>query len=417
MSDPVKRRRFVQGVSGGLAIAVAGCLGGNGEGNGNGNDEHDDHGSDDGDHDHGETGDGEGSEGFAYAFAPDAVAIVDPDEGEVVDVLTDGIDGRDWGDTQITHDYAQIFAIDDSLNQVLVIDTDSREIVSEVDIGPGATHIYHPNDDEIWAHADDEGTFYVIDTDSHDVAETVDAGLEGEGHGKLLYHEDFGSTGYATNVNDPAVHVIDLEAYERSDSIELGDEGGTHYKAYSPQNGLAYFEYGDVTAVVDTDANEIVDELDFSGGMYLTPDEERMGVLDGDEIRVLDVTDDDNEEIGSISIDGGPDALRYYEADGTLYGFTANTMTPEAVVVDLDELEEVTRLDAGDIVRPDDAHHLHRSGVSGGGYFFTPADADGTVAVIDMTERELVEQVEVGDGVDTVQYVGDSGTGYTGRTR
>ncbi|RQG89200.1 hypothetical protein EA462_12605 [Natrarchaeobius halalkaliphilus] len=419
MTTPVKRRRFVQTLGTGTVIAGAGCLGGsgdgNGDGNGNGNDDHDH-----GDHENGDDdpeGDAEGSEGLAYAFAPNTIAIIDPETGDVVDEITDGIDGNEWGDPQITHDLTQIFVIEGSLNQVLVIDTDSREIVSEVDIGPGATHIYHPNDDEIWAHADDEGTFYVIDTDSHDVVETVEAGLEGEGHGKLLYHEDFGSMGYATNVNDPVAHVIDLGEYDRPDSIELGEDGGTHYKAYAPQNGLAYFEYSDVTAAVDVDADEVVDELEFSGGMYLTPDEERMGVLDGDEIRFIDVTDEENEEIGSVTVDGGPDALRYYESDGTLYGFTANTMTPESVVIDVDELEEVGRLDAGDIERPDGAHHLHRSGVSGDEYFFTPAEADGTVAVIDMAERELIGTVEVEDGVGTVQYVGDTGTGYTGGIR
>ncbi|ELY96687.1 hypothetical protein C482_14971 [Natrialba chahannaoensis JCM 10990] len=397
-------------MGGGFVVALAGCLSDDDENGGENGDE-----TGNGD----ENGDanGDGSEGLAYAFAPNQIAIIDPAEGEVVDEITDGIEDNEWGDPQLTHDYSQIFALEGSRNQVLVIDTESREVVSEVDIGPGATHIYHPSDDEIWAHADDEGRFYVIDTESHEVIETVTAGLDNEGHGKLLYHEDFGSMGYATNVNDPVAHVIDLDDYDRPDSIELGEEGGTHYKAYGPQNGLAYFEYGDVTAVVDTETDEVVDELDVSGGMYLTPDEELMGVLDGDLIRFLDVTNEDSEEVGSVEIDGGPDALRYYEADGTLYGFTANTMTDEAVVINVDEFEEVTRLDAGAIERPEDAHHLHRSGVAGDEFFFTPAEADGTVAVIDMAEQELITQVDVEDGVDTVQYIGDTGTGYTGGIR
>ncbi|WP_394295600.1 YncE family protein [Natrialba asiatica] len=102
--------------------------------------------------------------------------------------------------------------------------------------------------------------------------------------------------------------------------------------------------------------------------------------------------------------------MEYYEADDddTLYGFTANTTTPEAAVIDIDDLSVVGRIDAGSIEQPADAHSLHRSAVSGDGYFFTPADADGTVAVIDMAARELIEHVPVEEGVGAVQYVPES---------
>ncbi|MFC4438936.1 MULTISPECIES: beta-propeller fold lactonase family protein [Natrialbaceae] len=402
MNRRVKRRRFVQVLGGGLTVGVAGCTG---------DDDDDDEGHDDHDHDEDDETDGEsgeGSEGLAYAFGPNTIALIDPSEGEVVDEITDGVDGYEYGDAVVTNDGTQLFVIEETLGQVLVIDLEAREIAAEVAMGPDGTHMYHPNDDEMWAHSDAEGTFYVIDTAEHEVIETVDAGLEGEGHGKLLYHQDFGDVGYGTNVNDPTAHVIDLNEYERTDSIELGEEGGTHYKVYSPQNGLAYFEYEDVTPVIDVESDEVVDELDVAGGMYLTPDEERLGIVADDEIHFFDATSDDTEEVGSVAVEGGPDALEYYEGEDGIYGFTANTMDSDTVVIDVDDLEEVDRIDAGDIERPEDAQHLHRSGVSGDGYFFTPAEADGTVAVIDMAERELIEHVPVEDGVDTVQYVPES---------
>ena len=409
MEPPVDRRRFVQLVSGGVAVGLAGCVGDDGE-NGDDDSPTDDGSSDDGT-------ESTSSEGLVYAFAPNTIAIIDPEAGEIVDEITEGIDGNGWGDPRVTSDHEQLFVIEDTLGQVLVIDTESREVVSEIDIGPDPTHMYHPTDDEMWAHSDEEGAFYVIDTTSHDVVDVVESGLEAEGHGKLLYHPDFGSKAYATNVNDPAALIIDVAEYERTGYVELGNDGGTHYKAYSPQNGLAYFEYGDTTAVVDVETDEIVDELDFSGGMYLTPDEELLGVLDGDVVRFLDVTDEESEEIGSVDVGDGPDALRYYDADGTRYGFTANTMNDQAAVIDIDDLEVVETLEIGDIERPDDAPFLHRTGVAGDGYFITPAEADGTVAVIDMDALELLEQVDVEEGVDTVQYVGDSGVGYTGAIR
>ncbi|OIB55990.1 hypothetical protein [Natrialba sp. SSL1] len=417
MDPSTDRRRFVQAMGGGFVVALAGCLsdddengaenGGDGTGNG------DDNGNGDGD------GDGDGSEGLVYAFAPNTIAIIDPENGAVVDEITDDLDDEGWGDPRITADYSEIYVIRESPSQVLVIDTDGREIVDEVDIGPGPTHMYHPNDDEMWVHSDDEGMFYVIDTDSHEVTDIVESGLENEGHGKLLYHEDFGSMGYATNVNDPGAPVIDLENYERSDFIEFDDDDqGTHYKAYSPETGLAYFEFGDETVVVDTEDDDIVDTLEFSGGMYLSPDEQVLGFLDGDSIRFIDATSEDSEELGVVDVGEGPDALRYHESeDGTLYAATAHTHTDEASIIDVDELAVVETVDVGDIVRPEGAHHFHRSGVAGGDYFITPADEDGIIAIVDMEAQEVVDHVEVEEGVDTVQYVGDSGVGYSSRLR
>ncbi|AGB38392.1 beta-propeller fold lactonase family protein [Natronococcus occultus] len=414
MDRSVKRRRFVQVAGTGLAVGLAGCAGDNGE--------DDDTGDDDAGDDHEDDGD-EASEdveeGLIYAFAPETIAVIDPEDGEVVDEITEGLDDEGWGDPRITADYDEIYVIRESPSQVLVIDTAAREIVDEIDIGPDGTHMYHPNDDEMWAHSDEEGTFYVIDTDSHEVTEIVESGLETEGHGKLLYHEDFGSMGYATNVNDPGAPVIDLENYERSDFIEFENEDeGTHYKAYAPETELAYFEFGDETVVVDTESDEVVDTLDFAGGMYLSPDEDVMGVLDGNEIRFLDATSEDSEELAVVEVDEGPDALRYHESeDGTLYAYTAHTQADEASVIDVEAGEVVETVEIGDIERPEGADHLHRTAVAGGGYFVSPADADGTVAVVDMEAQEAVDQVEVGEGVDTVQYVGDSGTGYTGSLR
>ena len=412
------RRRFIRWGAAGLAVGLAGCLG-------DGDDEGEPSGDDDtgngGDTGNGDDGNGEAEidEGALYAFAPNTIAVIDPDEGEVIEEITDGLSDEEWGDPQIAHDHSQLFVVRESPSQVLVIDTATHEIVSEVDIGPDPTHMYHPTDDEIWAHSDDEGTFYVIDSKSHDVIEIVESGLDAEGHGKLLYHEDLGGVGYATNVNDPGLPVMDLDAYERTDFVEFGEEGGTHYKAYGPQNGLVYGEFGDETVVVDSETDEVVDRLDFSGGMYLGPGEDLLGVLDGDTIRFLDVTDDEHEEVGTVELeDAGPDALRYHEAeDGTLYAITANTMNDRAPVIDVDEFEVVDELDVGDIVRPEGAPFLHRTGVIHDGQFATPADDGGTVSIVDVERREVVAEVEIEEGVDTVQFVGDSGTGYTGRIR
>ena len=415
----MSRRREVLGSLGGFTVfSLAGCLG-DSENASTDDDDHLGHnGGDSHDGDDRNEPDVPTGEGLVYAFAPNTIAVIDPEEAEVVTEISDGFTDESWGDPQITHDFSQVFIVRESPSQVVAIDTSTHQILAEIDIGPGPTHIYHPNDAEIWAHADGEGTFYVIDVATHSVIETVESGLDAEGHGKLLYHDDFGDSGFATNVNDAGLPVIDLGAYERIDFIEFGEEGGTHYKAYGPQNGLVYAEFGDVTQVVDSETHEVVDELDFSGGMYLSPNRNLLGVLDGNTIQFVDVSNVEHDIVGSVAVEDGPDALRYYEGeDGTLYGFTAHTMDDRAAVIDIDAFEIIDELDVGDIERPEGARFLHRSGVAADGLFVTPAEADGFVALIDMQAREVIGHVDVEAGVDTVQIIGDSGTGYTGRTR
>lgn len=355
--------------------------------------------------------------GAVYAFGPNTVAVIDPGIQEIIREFTDEFTDEDWGDPQLTLDKTELYVIRGSPPQVVVFDTARHEIRDMIDIGPGGTHIYHPHPEEIWAHSDDEGRFYVIDTTEHAVVETVDAGRDGEGHGKLLYHPDFEKIGYGTNVNDPGLAIIDLTTYDRTGFIEFsGSADGTHYKAYSPHNELAYVEFGDATKIVDTTNDEVIGELPYAGGMYLTPQEERLSILDGDTIRILDVTNTESQEIESVSVEGGPDALRYYKTDeGSLYGITANTMNDQATVLDFESYSVINTLDIGDIERPDGAPFLHRTGMAADDLFVTPADADGTVALIDFSELSVLDHVPVEEGVDTVQIIADAGTGYTGR--
>ena len=396
-------RRQILAASGVFAAGLAGCLDGDS--------------SDDTGEDEEEPTDEPGSDGLLYAFSPDSVAVIDPDDGTVLEEITEGIADATWGDPQLTSDHSTCFVIEQSRSQVIVIDTDQRAVVDEVDVGPDATHSYLPRDGEIWVHSDAEGAFYVIDTEERSVSGIVEASLEGTGHGKLLAHEDLGGVGFGTNVDDPGLSVIDLEERERTAFIEFGDNGGTHYKAYSPESDLVYAEFGDETVVVDPEEETVVDQLPFSGGMYLTPDEQLLGVLDGDEVALVDATDTDSTVVDRIDVGGGPDALRFHDAGGTLYGVTANTQDDQAAILDINAGEVLERVDIGEMERPEDAPFLHRTGVAADGVFASPADADGTVALVDIEAMERTEHVEVAEGVDTLQFVADSGVGYTGRVR
>lgn len=417
--ETVRRRRFLASVGSGATVLATGCTG------------------DDGDDDASAANAGAadtpeptetasndtpaeapGSEGLLYAFAPDRAVIADPESGEIVEDITDAMDpdleDASWGDARQISDGSRLFVVEATGNRLGVIDLERREFLEWIGIGGGTTHAFNPVEGEIWAHADDEGRLYVVDTEALEVIEVVQSGLEVAGHGKLITHEDVFPTAFTTNTNDSFGHVVDLEAYERVDSMSVGEEGGTHYAMYAPENGLVYFERsgGDDMPYFDAETYEEVGRLDVDGGLSITPDREKLGIWDGDTVYFVDATNREGEILGSVELEGrGPDDLDYFESDGTLYAYTANTTSDEVSVIDVDEMTVVGHVPAGAIAQA--GGFLHRSGEYGGGYYFTTSGADGTVPVIDAPERELLHEMDVSEGVDTLRYVdGDAGAWY-----
>lgn len=105
MVSTVKRRRFVQAMSGGLAVSIAGCST-DAQDEDPENDSDDEQTQENGEDTETVTG---SNGGVAYAFGPNTIAIIDPAEGEVVDEITEGIDGYEWGDAVPTSDGSQLF--------------------------------------------------------------------------------------------------------------------------------------------------------------------------------------------------------------------------------------------------------------------------------------------------------------------
>lgn len=389
------RRTFVKTVAVGTIAGLAGCTGQDESGQ---------------DQTQTETtpsnGDDTSTENIIYAFSPNKITLIDPQNAEVIGELTDGIDGASWGDAFSSTDDGRLFVNEGSNAQILVIGSE-QQIETRLDVGPDPVHMYHPRENELWTHSDEEGAFYVIDMNEPTVMDKVVAAQENTAHGKLAYHDQLGDTGYATNTNDPGIHVVDLAAKEVTDFIETHDEGGTHAKRYNPVSGHVYVEgtQDARTAVVDTEDNSVVDHYDIVGHIYNTPDDEYAVWVDEEQgVNVLDP--EQGEFVAELSVEGAPDKMFFHEDGDTVYGFTANTQNSKAAVVDFDQLEIVGTVEVGDIHRPEDAQRLHRGGLTANGWFVTPASGDNVVSIVDATTRELHAKVEVAEGTETVAYTG-----------
>lgn len=68
-------------------------------------------------------------------------------------------------------------------------------------------------------------------------------------------------------------------------------------------------------------------------------------------------------------------------------------MSPDTAVIDFDTMQVVKTIPAGDIARPEGALFYHRGGDIGDKFFFTPADGDNLVSIIDAENLELHMQI------------------------
>lgn len=401
-------RRTVIGILGGSAIAgAAGCLGDDDDAGAGGDDTSDDPEDAGG----GDTADDQGettpTENVIYALVPDRIAVIEPEGAEAVAEISGDFSDVDWGDPLPSPDNRRLFINDGTAAQVVVVDTEAQEVETRLDVGPGPTHMYHPRETEIWTHADGDGTFYLVDVEDLQVVDAVTAAQGDSGHGKLASHEGLGDTGYATNTEDPGIHVVDLDGREVTDFIETHDDGGTHAIRYNPVSGHVYVEGSSDarTAVVDTEDGTVVDHYDITGHIYNTPDDAYVTWVNEEAgVHVLDA--EQGEFVAEIPVEGAPDKIYFHDDGDTIYGFTANTRNDQAAVIDFGQLDVVGEVEVGDILRPEGAQFLHRGGLTADGWFVTPASGDGVVSIVDAAARELHAMVDVGEGVDTVGYVG-----------
>ena len=325
-------------------------------------------------------------------------------------------EGAAWGDAVVSNDGSRIFVNARNADKVVVIDTATHEVETSLDVGDRPVHSF-VYEDEIWVHADGDGSFNVIDQETLEVSEAIDANTVGTGHGKLLLSEELGADTYVTNTAEPAVFPIDLETKEVGEPIEIGGgnpELGTHDKGYDPATGLAFFQLTEDAgfSFIDAETNEVVlDRVPILGRVAHTPDDEYILILNAEaeknDIGIWDTTSDihtqpkfDSEVTigGEVSVNG----TEFYQDGEDWEAWIPQTEGDNVAVLNLKN-NEVELIDVGDLTVPESARHFSRVGEIDNEHFFTYSDEGGVK--IDLDTSEVSDSIPLGGSVSHMAVV------------
>lgn len=350
--------------------------------------------------------------GLLWTFSPNMVNVYDPLLRSPVASIP--VQNLAWGDGVVTADNSMILVNEQTKNEVVVFDTNTRQIIKNIPVGQRPVHMYNPHyGNEVWTHADGEGRFYVINTDSLTVTHIVDASLVNPpaGHGKLLWAPELGSKAYATNTGDRAVHIIDIENHESTGSIAVCQ--GTHGTSYSQLSGFAYFACGGVStiSVVDPDTDTFVKNLTGVGSQVWPGAHEPIMhhreplMLSGHSsgVKVIDVMT--NEIVRTINATGLGHMEQHQAADGKTYYLAPHNEEPVVYVLDPANETPVKKIYMG-AWEPADAAAQHGTSLTASDrYLFVARETDGVVSVIDMDTLQPVNTILVEEMVGTPLFV------------
>ena len=308
-------------------------------------------------------------------------------------------EGAAWADAIVSNDGKRIFVNARNADKVVVIDTDSYEVETILDVGDRPVHSFVYGD-ELWVHVDGDGGFNVIDQDTLEVSEFIATNTVGTGHAKLLVSPDLGVNTYVTNTREPAVFPINVETREVSPPIEIGGGNpdiGTHDKGYDPGTGLAFFQLtgGAGFSFIDTKTNEVVlDQYPIQGRIAHTPNDEYILILNAgaeeNDIGIWDTTLDTHtqpEFDGEVTIGGGVsvNGTEFYQDGSDWEAWIPQTEGDNVAVLDL-STNQVDYIDVGNLTVPESARHFSRIGEIDEDYFFTYSDEGGKRIDLDTYE-------------------------------
>jgi hypothetical protein len=242
--------------------------------------------------------------GKFWAFYTEGIAVIDPETCKVETTITkdnngqplpnafnDGVYMQSEDDMEgyilIGSRVDETNELGDTVSHMFAINTSSREVISQAEVGPRVVHSYgvHPRD-EFWMHSDGNGLFYVFDTaDLKKVAhDDIEAKVEDPSHGKLLWDEGekLGNRGFATSTGEQYLFEIDLETKKQVKAFSYADfdiEGckGLHAIAYSDLNMHVYAECSGGGGALEFDVSDgsiaFVQQFpQANGALYETPD-------------------------------------------------------------------------------------------------------------------------------------------------
>ncbi len=312
-------------------------------------------------------------------------------------------EGAAWGDAIVSNDGKRIFVNARNADKVVVIDTESYEVETILDVGDRPVHSFVYGD-ELWVHVDGDGGFNVINQDTLEVSEFIATNTVGTGHGKLLVSEELGENTYVTNTREPAVFPINVETREVSPPIEIAGGNpdiGTHDKGYDPATGLAFFQLtgNNGFSFIDAQTNEVVyDKVPMLGRITHTPNDEYILILNAaaeeNDIGIWNTTLDTHtqpEFDAEVTIGGGVSysGTEFYQDGSDWEAWIAQTEGDNVAVLDL-STNDVEYIPVGDLTVPEGARHFSRIGEIDEDFFFTYSDEGA--------KRIDLDTYEVSDG-------------------
>ena len=231
-----------------------------------------------------------------------------------------------------------------------------------------------------------------------------------------------GKIGYITHLFNPGLHQIDLIAKAYKTFVNVSDYNctGTLNLVYSPVNKHAFFDcYRDRKKValleMDLTNDTIVQKWNIAGEPYASPDgryivalyksvNRSANLLIASKVYVLVIPGRDSATIlkSTLDIDGGVSDLVYYEKvekKGSFIAYISLIYSDKIAVLDLDYLDSGNPqisyiVNVGSVYSAPGMHSVSRPLVASGPWLVTPATANQSLAIINITTQELYGMVK-----------------------
>lgn len=289
-------------------------------------------------------------------------------------------------------------------------------IIERIDIGSTALYI-EIVDGKVYVSNPEDGTIVIIDGSTNKIIDTIEAV---KGIGILEIVKDKNKI-YATALENPLVHVFDLETGEKLKEIDIGQANITLYSkadknygqreyvtfntnaiglAYNPNNELLYAVHSTVNHVnvIDTNTDTNLGEISVGKTPLLieidiTRDIAYVTNWETNDVSVIDLKS--NKEIKRLATGFVPDQLAIDQDNNRLY--VSHHASPQVTVIDLrnQEIESKIQLKAPTHSLSFDPNRslLHVSYIPESG--FTGLGLEGAVEFIDTRTNKVVKTMDL----------------------